>query len=119
MVAGGAGHHNLITGGCQHLSSHMRKQEFGLYADQLCSNCEADQCLCFCYVDSTVPCLPKPEISSISSCAVRFASDKVGNQKKKGFSHVTAHLKQDMRKPVWGFRSALTQTGMYRGRLGA
>ena len=33
-------------------------------ADQLRSNCEADQRLCFRYTDSTVPLLLKSEISS-------------------------------------------------------
>ena len=32
-------------------------------ADQLRSNCEADQCLCFRYLDSTVPLRLKSEIS--------------------------------------------------------
>ena len=34
-------------------------------ADQLRGNCEADQRLCFCYTDSTIPLLPKSEISSL------------------------------------------------------
>ena len=34
-------------------------------ADQLRGNHEADQRLCFCYKDSTIPLLPKSEISSI------------------------------------------------------
>ena len=33
-------------------------------ADQLCDNREADQRLCFRYTDSTIPLLPKSEISS-------------------------------------------------------
>ena len=33
-------------------------------ADQLRGNREADQCLCFRYTDSTIPLLPKSEISS-------------------------------------------------------
>ena len=33
-------------------------------ADQLRSNCEADQRLCFRYLDSTIPLLLKSEISS-------------------------------------------------------
>ena len=33
--------------------------------DQLRSNCEADQRLCFRYSDSTIPLLPKSEISSL------------------------------------------------------
>ena len=37
----------------------MRKPKFCLYenkgADQLCSYCSADQRLCFCYTDSTIP----------------------------------------------------------------
>ena len=34
-------------------------------ADQLRSNCAADHRLCFRYTDSTIPLLPKSEISSI------------------------------------------------------
>ena len=47
----------------------MRKTDLYLCenkgADQLRSNCEADQRLCFHYTDSTIPLLPKPEISSL------------------------------------------------------
>ena len=34
-------------------------------ADQLHGNSEADQRLCFRYIDSTIPLLPKSEISSL------------------------------------------------------
>ena len=34
-------------------------------ADQLRGNREADQCLCFRYIDSTIPLLSKSEISSL------------------------------------------------------
>ena len=34
-------------------------------ADQLGSNCAADQRLCFRYTDNTIPLLPKSEISSL------------------------------------------------------
>ena len=34
-------------------------------AAQLRSNCEADQHLCFHYIDSTIPLLPKYQISSL------------------------------------------------------
>ena len=41
----------------------MRKPDFCLCknkgADQLCSNCKADQHLCFRYMDSTIPLLLK------------------------------------------------------------
>ena len=38
-------------------------------ADQLRDNREADQCLCFRYTDSTIPLLPKYEVSSfLPSC---------------------------------------------------
>ena len=47
----------------------MRKPAFSIYenkdADQLRGNREADQRLCFRYTDSTVPLLPKSEISSL------------------------------------------------------
>ena len=56
------------------MSRVMRKQDFCLCenkgADQLCSNCEADQLLCFRYTDSTIPLLPKFEISSIKPSSV-------------------------------------------------
>ena len=53
----------------------MRKPEFCICenkdADQLRGNREADQRLCFRYIDSTIPLLPKYEISSFwSSCVV-------------------------------------------------
>ena len=51
----------------------MRKLDFCLCenksADQLCSNCEAEQRLCFCYTDSTIPLLPKSKIASIKTSA--------------------------------------------------
>ena len=34
-------------------------------ADQLRGNREADQRLCFCYIDSTIPLLPKSLITSL------------------------------------------------------
>ena len=50
------------------LSRIVRKRDYCLCenkgADQLCSNCEADQRLCFRYWDSTIPLLLKSEISS-------------------------------------------------------
>ena len=55
----------------------MRKPDFCICenkeADQLRGNREADQCLCFRYTDSTIPLLPKSEISSLyqSSVAVQ------------------------------------------------
>ena len=46
----------------------MRKPTFCICenkdADQLCGNREADQRLCFCYVDSTIPLPSKSGISS-------------------------------------------------------
>ena len=34
-------------------------------AAQLCSNSAAGQNLCLCYIDNTIPLLPKSEISSL------------------------------------------------------
>ena len=52
-----------------HMSLIMRKPAFCIcenkYADQLHGNREADQGLCFHYIDSTIPLLSKYEISSI------------------------------------------------------
>ena len=57
---------------CKHqfynMSLVMRKPAFSICenkdADQLRGNREADQRLCFHYTDSTIPPLPKSEISS-------------------------------------------------------
>ena len=46
-------------------------------ADQLRSNCEADQRLCFRYTDSTIPLLSKP-LTIFCDCTARFVSDLVG-----------------------------------------
>ena len=52
-----------------YMSLVMRKPAFCICenkdADQLRGNREADQRLCFCYIDSTIPLLPRSEISSI------------------------------------------------------
>ena len=52
----------------KHMSRIMRKPEFCICenkdADQLHGNPEADQRLCFRNIDSTIPLLPKSEISS-------------------------------------------------------
>ena len=52
-----------------HMSLFMRKPAFCICenkdADQLRGNREADQRLCFRYIDSTIPLLSKYEISSL------------------------------------------------------
>ena len=52
----------------------MRKPAFCIWenkdADQLRGNREADQRLCFRYTDSTIPLLPKFQISSIQPSSV-------------------------------------------------
>ena len=52
-------------------------------ADQLRSNCEADQRVCFRYTDSAIPLLYKFKISSrlacFCTCTGRFVSDLFGN----------------------------------------
>ena len=50
------------------MSCDLRKPDFCICenkdADQLCGNRTTDQRLCFRYTDSTIPLLPKSEISS-------------------------------------------------------
>ena len=73
----------------------MRKLDFGLCenkdADQLYSNCEADQRLCFRYMDSTISLLLNSEISSFCVCTGQFVSDLVGNPEDR-FSRIEAHM---------------------------
>ena len=60
---------SIPNGTHRYLSLVMRKPAFCICenkdADQLRGNREADQRLCFRYTDSTIPLLPKSEISSI------------------------------------------------------
>ena len=76
----------------------VRKPDFCLCenkgADQLRSNCEADQRLCFRYMDSTISLLLKSEISSIypaSETIGRFVSDMVVYPEDR-FSRVAAQI---------------------------
>ena len=61
-------------------------------ADQLCSNCTADQRFCFCYTDNTIPLLPKL-LTIFCSCTGQFVSDLVGNPEKP---RVVAHIGLDI-----------------------
>ena len=64
-------------------------------ADQLHSNCEADQRLCFRYTDSTITLLSKSKISSLYSHLLCLYSPVcVGPVGKPycWFSHEAAHL---------------------------
>ena len=59
-------------------------------ADQLHSNCEADQRLCFPCTDSSTPLLFKSKIS-FCDCTDWFASRLVGNPEDL-FSRAAAHI---------------------------
>ena len=67
----------LITTAGEDMSLVVRKPAFCICenkdADQLRGNREADQRLCFRYIDSTIPLLSKSEISSLwpSSVAIQ------------------------------------------------
>ena len=56
------------------MSRVMRKPTFCICenkdADQLRGNREADQRLCFCYTNSTIPLLPKSKFSSLQPSSV-------------------------------------------------
>ena len=66
---------------------HLRKPDFCLCktkgTDQLCSNCTADQCLCFCYMDSRILLLPLSEILSLWPSSVgaqaRFCQNRLSS----------------------------------------
>ena len=80
----------------------MRKPAFCICenkdADQLRGNREADQRLCFRYIDSTIPLLPNYEISSLYPSfvvVVWFVWDQVGNPEDR-FSHNEAHLSRQV-----------------------
>ena len=62
-------------------------------ADQLCSNCAADQRLCLRYMDSTIPLLSKSEMLSLlpTSMVVQLVSYLVRNPEDR-FSQDEAHI---------------------------
>ena len=84
-----------------YLSHVVRKRTFCIYenkdADQFRGNHEADQHLCFRYMDSTIPILPKSLISRIKplailcGCTAWFVWDLVGNPEDR-ISLDAAHL---------------------------
>ena len=82
-----------------HLSLVIRKQAFCICenkdADQLRGNREADQRLCFRYIDSTIPILPKilnfKPLAILCGCTARFVWDLVGNPEDR-FSHNEAQF---------------------------
>ena len=51
----------------------------------ICGNPAADQHLCFCFIDSTTPLLPKP-LTIFCGCTAPFMFDLVGNPEDR-FSH--------------------------------
>ena len=77
----------------------MRKPAFCICenkdADQLRGNSEADQRLCFRYMDTTIPLLSKSETFKLlvifCSRTAWFVSDLVGNPKDR-FSHNEAQI---------------------------
>ena len=83
-----------------HLSLRVRKPTICLCenkdADQLCSNCTADQRLCIRYSDSTIPSSPQIQnfklLTIFCDCAGRFVSDLVVYP-NCWFSHAQAHFR--------------------------
>ena len=81
------------------MSLVMRKPAFCILenkdTDQLCGNREADQRLCFRYMDSTISLLSESKnfkpLTIFCDCTVRFVSDLVGNPKDR-FSHNEGHI---------------------------
>ena len=81
------------------MSRDVRKPDFCICenkdADQLRSNREADQRLCFHHLDSTIPLLSKSEnfksLDIFCGCTAWFVSDLVGNP-ADWFSDVAAHI---------------------------
>ena len=63
-------------------------------SDQLRSNCEADEHLCFCHTDSTIPLLSKSKISSPlpSYVLVQLVCVEPVRKPHCWFSHDAAHL---------------------------
>ena len=93
----------VLSVSLQYWSRIVRKPDFSICenkgADQLQGNRAADQRLCFCYIDSTFPLLPKSKIfkpvAIFCGCTARFVSDLVGNPEDR-FSRDRANLRHVM-----------------------
>ena len=82
----------------------MRKPDFCICenkgADQLHSNCAADQRLYFCYLDRTIPLLPKNPKVEASSHLMWFIQPGLcqtwsrKNKTEDRFSHDAAHISE-------------------------
>ena len=86
----------------------MRKPTFCICenkdADQLHGNLEADQRLCFRYLDSTIPLLSKSEISSLLPSFVAVQPGLCRTRLEtmvSWFSHVVAHMKDSDQTTTW------------------
>ena len=80
------------------MSRIMRKPTFCIcenkHADQLLGNREADQRLCFRYIDSIIPLFSKSEIPSLkpSSVVVQPGLCRTGRKPECWFSHEAAQI---------------------------
>ena len=77
----------------------MTKPDFCLCenkgADQFRSNCEADQRLCFRYMDRTIPLHSKP-LTTFYDCTYRPVCVGHGRNTNCWFSHAKAHIIVDV-----------------------
>ena len=75
------------------MSRNVRKPDFCICenkdTDQLSGNREADQRLCFCYMDNTIPPLPKNKFQASSHLMRLYSPVSVGPGRKPEdrFSH--------------------------------
>ena len=75
--------------------------------DQLRSNCETNQRLCFRYTDSTIPLFSKSKISSLCDCTARFVLDLVGTQIVGFLMHRLICICMNTCSPVLTFSTAV------------
>ena len=99
------------------LSRVTRKPDFCLCenkgADQLRSNCEADQRLCFRYTDSTLSLLIKSEISSFYAASGTVHVGLCHGNPEDQFSRVAAQFVNECCTVFYGFKyrnSSLART---------
>ena len=86
-------HHSIYEPRCEKPALCICKNKD---ADQLRGNCEADQRLCFCYIASTIPLLPKfKPLAIFCGCTARFVWEQVRNPEDQ-FSRNEAHLEQQV-----------------------
>ena len=85
--------------------------------DQLCGNREADQHLCFRFIDCTIPLLPKSKISSLYPSSMAVQSGLCGTRSKTLktiFSQRGSNINRYLSTKAFLFQAVILDVVLYK-----